>query len=241
MKQEAQRWLKFCLGYCMRPLSIFILLIISTVTVNAQSATGWTKEELRMANTAGNADYLTGEEKDMIIYMNLARMDGERFFNTFLQDFIEVHNEQMKQYSNYEKVKIDRNDRYYKSLKNDLKNVKLLPVFWPDEALSQVAKQHARDLGRNNFAKHNSSDGRTPVQRIGKIYPKRSSGENLAFGFSSGLGNVCLLLIDKGVPDLGHRKLILNTSLQLNTVGVSIQPHKTYRYCAVIDFVALPI
>ncbi|MNE94399.1 hypothetical protein D3C80_1923560 [compost metagenome] len=72
------------------------------------------------------------------------------------------------------------------------------------------------------------------------MYPKKSSGENLSFGFSSGLGNVCMLLIDKGVPDLGHRKMILNTSYQLNTVGISIQPHKTYRYCAVIDFVALP-
>lgn len=224
----------------MKPLLTFILLLISILPLKAQSTDGWTKEELRMANTAGNADYLTGEEKDMVIYMNLVRMDGERFFNTFLQDFIDAHNEQMKQYSNYERLKIDRKDKYYLSLKNDLKNIKLLPVFWPDEALSQVAKLHAKDLGRNNFAKHNSSDGRTPKDRIGKLYPKRSSGENLAFGFSSGLGNICLLLIDKGVPDLGHRKLILNTSYQLNTVGLSIQPHKTYRYCAVIDFVSLP-
>jgi hypothetical protein len=224
----------------MRPLLAFTFFILSAFTIKAQNTNGWTKEELRMANTAGDADYLTGEEKDMVIYMNLVRMDGERFFNTFLQDFIDAHNEQMKQYSNYERLKIDRKDKYYLSLKNDLKNIKLLPVFWPDEALSQVAKMHAKDLGRNNFAKHNSSDGRTPKDRIGKLYPKRSSGENLAFGFSSGLGNICLLLIDKGVPDLGHRKLILNTSYQLNTVGLSIQPHKTYRYCAVIDFVSLP-
>lgn len=224
----------------MRPLLAFTFFTLLILTVQAQNTNGWTKEELRMANTAGNADYLSGEEKDMVIYMNLVRMDGERFFNTFLQDFIDAHNEQMKQYSNYERLKIDRKDKYYLSLKNDLKNIKLLPVFWPDEALSQVAKLHAKDLGRNNFARHNSSDGRTPKDRIGKLYPKRSSGENLAFGFSSGLGNICLLLIDKGVPDLGHRKLILNTSYQLNTVGLSIQPHKTYRYCAVIDFVSLP-
>ncbi len=200
----------------------------------------WTKEELKMANTAGNASYLTGEEKDIVIYMNLVRMDGERFFNTFLQDFIDEYNEKMKQYSNYETLKISRNNSYYLSLKRDLKNIRSLPVFWPDEALSWVAKQHARDLNRNNFAGHNSTDGRTAKDRIAKIYPKRSSGENIAFGFSSGLGNVCLLLIDRGVPDLGHRKMILNTSYELNTVGVSIQPHKTYRYCAVTDFVALP-
>lgn len=226
----------------MKPFLIIIILFLtfSFNYSNAQNAGAWTKAELKMANTAGNADYLTAEEKDIVIYMNLVRMDGERFFNTFLQDFIDDYNEKMKQYSNYERLKISRTDNYYRSLRNDLKNIKLLPVFWPDEALSWVAKQHAKDLNRNNFAAHRSSDGRMPKDRIGKIYPKRSSGENLAFGFSSGLGNVCLLLLDKGVPDLGHRKMILNTSFQLNTVGVSIHPHKTYRHCAVIDFVALP-
>lgn len=218
----------------------FLFLSISILSVKAQSESKWTKEELKMANTAGNAPYLTGEEKDIVIYMNLVRMDGERFFNTFLQDFIDDYNEKMQKYSNYNKLKISRTDSYYLSLQRDLKNIRLLPVFWPDEALSWVAKQHAKDLNRNNFAAHNSSDGRTAKDRIAKMYPKKSSGENLAFGFSSGLGNVCLLLLDKGVPDLGHRKMILNTSYQLNTVGVSIQAHKTYRYCAVIDFVALP-
>lgn len=220
----------------------FVCLFVSfsSFYLKAQSTGSWTKEELKMANTAGNASYLTGEEKDIVIYMNLVRMDGERFFNTFLQDFIDDHNEKMKQYSNYERLKISRKDSYYRSLERDLKNIKLLPVFWPDEALSWIAKQHARDMNKNNYAAHNSKDGRSAIQRIAKIYPKKSSGENLSFGFSSGLGNVCMLLIDKGVPDLGHRKMILNTSYQLNTVGVSIQPHKTYRHCAVIDFVALP-
>lgn len=226
----------------MKSFLIFVCLFVSLSSSysKAQNANAWTKEELKMANTAGNASYLTGEEKDIVIYMNLVRMDGERFFNTFLQDFIDEYNEKMKQYSNYERLKISRNDSYYLSLKRDLKNIRLLPVFWPDEALSWVAKQHARDLNRNNFAAHKSTDGRTAKDRIAKMYPKKSSGENIAFGFPSGLGNVCLLLIDKGVPDLGHRKMILNTSFELNTVGVSIQPHKTYRYCAVIDFVALP-
>lgn len=224
----------------MKPFLFFLVFTLSCSYADAQNASAWTKEELKMANTAGNSAYLTGEEKDIVIYMNLVRMDGERFFNTFLQDFIDDYNEKMKQYSNYNRLKISRTDSYYLSLQRDLKNVRLLPVFWPDEALSWVAKQHAKDLNRNNFAAHKSSDGRTAIERIAKMYPKKSSGENLAFGFSSGLGNVCLLLLDKGVPDLGHRKMILNTSYQLNTVGVSIQPHKTYRYCAVIDFVALP-
>lgn len=202
--------------------------------------TAWTKEELKMANTAGNVSYLTGEEKDIVIYLNLARMNGEKFFNTYFQDFVEENNRQMLRYGNYDELKIDRNSSYYRSLKRDLQNIRNLSMYYPDEALSKVARAHANDLNRNNLATHNSSNGRTVMERIGKIYPKRSNGENLAFGFSSGLANVCMLLLDKGVPDLGHRKIILDTSYNLNTVGVSIQPHKKYRYCAVIDFVSLP-
>lgn len=219
---------------------VLMLLFLNSAAKNTSKSLSWSKEELRKANTAGNAKYLSGEEKDLILYMNLMRMDGEKFFNTFFQEFVDTHNKQMMQYSNYKQLRIDRNDSYYRSLEKDLKKVKNFPLFWPDEALSYVARQHAKDMNTRNYAAHTSKDGRTVKDRISTMYPKRSHGENLAFGFPTGLGNVCMLLLDKGVPDLGHRKLLFNTAYNLNFVGVSIQPHKGYRYCSVTDFVALP-
>jgi hypothetical protein len=200
----------------------------------------WTKEELRAANTAGDAKYLSGEEKDMVIYMNLVRMDGERFFRTYFQDYMEQHNRQMLKYSNYNELKISKTDKYYKSLEADLKEVKGLSVFWPDEAMSWVAAQHAKDMNKYNYATHNSRDGRTVKDRIGKMYPRKACGENLAFGYSTGLANICMLLLDRGVSNLGHRKIILNQDYKFNYIGVSIMPHKGYKYCSVTDFVALP-
>lgn len=220
---------------------IWLLPIASALTVNTvQASNTWSKEELRAANTAKNADYLTAEEKDLVMYMNLARINGEKFFNTYFQEFAEEHNTQMAKYSNYNQLKINKNGRYYKSLKEDLKKIRNLPAFHPDEALSWVARQHAKDMNTHNYAAHKSKDGRTVKDRISSMYPNRSLGENLAFGYASGLGNVCMLLLDQGVADLGHRKLILNTALKLNYVGISIQPHRGYRYCSVSDFVALP-
>nr|WP_068892056.1 CAP domain-containing protein [Pedobacter panaciterrae] len=228
----------------MKLLSISILFLFSIFTTTSVKKTSdydtWSKEELKMANTAGNSNYLTGQEKDLVIYMNLARMDGEKFFNTYFQDFVDAYNKKAIKYSNYNELKITKNDKYYRSLEQQIKAVKGLPMLWPDEALSIVARQHAKDMNRNNFSGHKSSDGRSVGDRISEIYPKRSNGENLAFGFSTGFENVCMLLLDKGVPDLGHRKMILNESYGLNYIGVSIQPHKKYGYCAVIDFVALP-
>lgn len=225
-------------------LSVLILFLFAPLlkanTLAAQQVnTTFTKEELRMANTAGNSSYLNGQEKDMVMYLNLARINGAKFFLTFFQEFVDDYNRKMQQYSNYSQLKVNRNDSYYRSLKKTLMESSNLPVFWPDEALSKVARKHAEDLNRNNLASHLSSDGRTLKDRIDALYPNKSHGENLAFGFPTGLGNVCMLLLDKGVPDLGHRKSLLNSSYKLNTIGVNIGPHKSYRYCAVIDLVAL--
>lgn len=200
----------------------------------------WTREELNLANTARDVDYLSKEEKDIIFYMNLIRMDGEKFFNTYFQDFVKSHNERMKRYSNYKDLKVNTYDRYYRGLAQDLKNVKNLGLFYPDETLTYVALQHGKDMNRKNLAGHRSSDGTGTQDRISTYYPNRAMAENLAFGFAKGLDNVCMLLLDKGVPDLGHRKNILNSKLGLNIVGVSIQPHPSYKYSATIDFVGIP-
>jgi len=230
----------------MKFIPIALLLFIFTSTaVNAQSSSSsdhaWTQEELDNANTAKNAPYLSEEEKEIVFYMNIARTDGRRFFETYFQDFVNAYNVDMQQYSNYNDLKVNRKDKYYRGLEQDLDVIKGLPLFSPDETLTFVAQQHAKDLSKHNIAGHNSSDGRTVKDRISKYYPRRAMAENLAFGFSKGLANVCMLLLDKNVPDLGHRKTILGTGYNLSRVGVNIRQHPGYKYCAVIDFISDPV
>ena len=222
---------------------VFLLFICTNFTLRAQTNNSdnlWTQEELDNANTARNTDYLNEEEKKIVFYMNLARTDGERFFNTYFQDFVNAYNIDMQRYSNYNDLKVNRKDKYYRGLKEDLQEIKGLSLFSPDETLTWIAQQHAKDLSKHNIAGHNSSDGRTVKDRISKFYPRRAMAENLAFGFSKGLANVCMLLLDKNVPDLGHRKTILGTGYNLSQVGVNIKSHPGYRYCAVIDFISAP-
>lgn len=219
----------------------FLLFFFSTYTIKAQSSAKiWTPEELENANTAKNTSYLNDEEKKIIFYMNLARTDGEKFFNTYFQDFVQAYNVDMQQYRNYDELKVNRKDKYYRGLEKDLKTIKGLPLFSPDETLTWISQQHAKDMKKHNLAGHNSSDGRSVSDRIWKYYPGRAVSENLAFGFSKGLANVCMLLLDKNVPDLGHRKTILGTSYNLSLVGVNISSHPGYKYCAVIDFISEP-
>lgn len=224
----------------MKLIYLFLFSFFSLFIPGANAQSKWTEEELNRANTAKNTTYLSTEEKNIIFFMNLVRIDGNRFFNTYFQEFVQSHNLKMQAFRNYNELKVDRQDKYYRGLEIDLKLIKGLSLFYPDELLTYGADQHGIEMNRYNLAGHNSKDGRNAQDRIGKYYPNRSLAENLAFGFAKGLDNVCLLLLDKGVADLGHRKNILNNTLGLNIVGVSIQPHPTYRYSATIDFAGIP-
>lgn len=217
-------------------LPIFSLIFLSFVA----KAQNWTDSEFQQANTAATASYLTNEEKNLLMYMNLIRIDGEKFYYTFLQDYINNYNSKVKKYRNYNQLKITKNNSYYLSLLKHLKSVKNLSMFYPDEKLTALSRNHALDLNRNNIDTHESSNGTSFAKRISKYFPNHTMSENIDFGYSNSLDIVCHLLLDCGVPSLGHRFNILDQKNKLNTAGVSIQRHPMYNWCAVVDFVAQP-
>jgi uncharacterized protein YkwD len=215
-----------------------LLLLIFTFQANAQK---WTDAEFRKANTAANSSYLSNEEKNIVLYMNLIRLDGEKFYYTFLEDYINNYNAKVRKYRNYNELRIARNNSYYTSLLKHLRGVKNLQMFYPDDKLTSLSRDHAQDLNRNNLDTHESSNGDKFSKRLSRYFPNKAMSENIDFGYSNSLDIVCHLLLDCGVPSLGHRFNLLDQKYKLNTVGVSIQPHPSYTWCAVIDFVAQPV
>jgi len=215
-----------------------LLLLIFSCQANAQK---WTDAEFRKANTAANASYLSNEEKNIVMYMNLIRIDGEKFYYTFLEDYINNYNAKVRKYRNYNELRITRNNSYYTSLLKHLRGVKNLQMFYPDDKLTSLSRSHAQDLNRNNLDTHESSNGDKFSKRLSRYFPNKAMSENIDFGYSNSLDIVCHLLLDCGVPSLGHRFNLLDQKYKLNTVGVSIQPHPSYTWCAVIDFVAQPM
>lgn len=217
-------------------LMIFLSFFLA-ITSHAQS---WTDAEYQRANTAANVPYLSSEEKNIVLYMNLARIDGEKFYDTIIEDYIDDYNSKVRKYRNYNDLKISKNNPYYLSLLKHLRGIKNLPMFYPDDKLSMVSRNHALDLNRNNLDTHESSNGEKFSKRISKYYPSKTMSENIDFGNANGLDIVCHLLLDCGVPSLGHRLTILDQKSRLNMVGISIQRHPSYNWCAVIDYVANP-
>ena len=205
--------------------ALFILQLLFSASLFAQSSfPEWTPQQSAMANTAKEANYLSEEEKKVVLLSNLARLDGALFAQTYLQDYVAG------------KLK-GKESRYVRSLSTELQKVKGLPMLKPHEKLFKAASYHANDMGTKGLMGHNSSDGVDFFARIRSFMNPSSNfsfAENCAYGFSSANDIVLQLLIDEGIPALGHRKNLLSDKFDL--VGVSIQPHKKYRHNCVQDF-----
>ncbi|MBO7143037.1 MAG: CAP domain-containing protein [Bacteroidales bacterium] len=184
---------------------------------NDQTATTkFTDAQIEAANTAKDATYLSDDEKLVIFYINLSRIDGKAFAEAYLSDLK------------------GSNNSYEKSLLTDLAEVKDRKLVLPNENLCKAAKAHANDLNKSNIFQHNSSDGTDPFTRIAKYYKGGAMAENIQAGPKDPFKIVRQLLIDNGTSSLGHRKNILNQTYV--RIGVAIGPHPQYGSCCVQDF-----
>jgi uncharacterized protein YkwD len=190
------------------------LLIFSTCFAIAQN--NWTTDELEKANTALNMDYLNETEKQVIFYSNLARINGSLFADTYLQNYINENN-------------ISKNT-YVISLIKDLKKSEPANPLIPQKDLYEAALYHAKTSGKNGSVGHQNFNVRTK----GLIKKYNSLGENCDYGSDEALAIVLNLLIDENIPNLGHRKNILNPAFA--HTGAAIHQHKRYKVNTVIIY-----
>jgi hypothetical protein len=200
-----------------RTMALAILAFMPVGMMRAQTTDfnwNWDKETINRANTAEDVDFLSEDEQKVILYVNLARIDGPLFASTFLDEYI--------------KIKKIKANSYTRSLYKELKNVKDLPVLVPEKDLYKAAREHATWSGKKGYQGHKGFK-----QRFSPLMSKYSEvGENIYYGPYTPLEIVVQLLIDEGVADLGHRKNLLNP--KFNSIGVAIKPHKTFDYNCVM-------
>lgn len=116
----------------------------------------------------------------------------------------------------------DSKDYYESTLIRELKRLSPKPILVPDRKLFESAKCHAVESGQNGSIGHER-----------KRCAEHFVGECCHYGDADALEIVKNLLIDKGVESLGHRRICM---MDFNRLGVSIQPHKTFKANAVLDF-----
>ncbi len=125
---------------------------------------------------------------------------------------------------------------YGASIGVDLSYIAPSPPLAFDPRLIQAAYLDALDMSNRNFFAHVNPDGLDPGQRMTNAgYPWVSWGESIAAG--SGLTTpaaaLALLIIDAGVPNLGHRNHLLANGYPDNIqkqVGIGIVLGGTGQY-----------
>lgn len=193
------------------PVIVFIAIIHA---LYAQPE--WDSTIIEKANTARDNRNLKDDEKQVIFYTNLARANGELFATTYLKKYMDSTGMEPTSFT--------------RSLERDLRNIRDLPMLSPEPDLYDVARKHAIESGKSGRRGHQGFKRRFK-DLLSKYY---AYGENCYYGPDDPLAIVIKLLIDEGIPDLGHRFNMLDP--KYNSIGVSIMPHKTYGYNCVMEF-----
>src|SRR5262245_50983506 len=92
--------------------------------------------------------------------------------------------------------------------------------------LVQAARLHSLDMSARAFFAHTNPDGRNPGQRMRDAgFTWTSYGESIAAGFPNSAEALSGLIIDTGIPDLGHRRHLLAMDAAFrgqNQVGIGV-------------------
>ncbi len=156
--------------------------------------------------------FATDIEKDVYNYLNFARTRPKEFCEKFV-------------IPNW-----DKNNSYENSLVEKMMSLKPMGTLLPDRKLYASADCHAIVSGELGFVGHTRSVNRKTKKKCDSYF----MGECISYGCGSGLSIVLQLLIDDGVPSLGHRYICLSEGFI--EVGISIRKHAKYGVNCVLDF-----
>lgn len=160
-------------------------------------------------NSAATIAWMSTHDREVLYWLNVARMNPSGFYNRFL----------------LKAAQANPSDSYLRSLMTTMYSMKPVPALLPDKTLYDEAMCHARSSGSSGYVGHARTHA--PCK---KIY----SGECCSYGAESPLGVVIQLLVDDGVPSLGHRILCLEAGFKL--AGIASAPHTRFGSNTVIDF-----
>lgn len=197
----------------LRKIAVLLLLLICFKSFSlVEIKKYFTVSEIKKANTALKATYLTQTERDVFMVLNLARL--------FPKKFLVFYTAYAKDNAGSDVLKTNP---YYTSLTKTLQKMKPTHAFLPNAKMWQLAKCWAIEAGEGGIVGHNRTQCKEGY-----------SAECCTYGNRTAVEIVMSFLIDKDVESLGHREACLSEGY--NQIGVSQQAHKTWRTNTVIDF-----
>lgn len=198
-----------------KPL-VFQRVALPKPAMNDRTVLAWNEHQKEYAN-------LTQNEQEFYYWVNYSREKPQDFYENAVLPVIKVYPQLVSE--------------NLKSLGEDLKNASSLVFFRLNDTLLQMSTAHAKDITSSNAnPSHNSTNGEEFSDRFKKNGLKNCGGENISYGGgdTDPLFMLIMLYLDINVPELGHRKALLNPAF-VNT-GISIRKYASGNTFLVEDF-----
>lgn len=203
----------------MKLILIFLIISLVTNTTNGQIATySFEEKSIPMPKKMDSVvllknqqmigyNHLSETEKDFYYWTNYSRANPKRYWDSVIVPIV----------TNFPQFK----GSYTESLYRDIITIKgELPFLALNSELILLAQNHAKDIVSNNAQPgHNSFNGITFQQRFKTTGLNSCGSENISFGEITPYFALAMLYIDYGLPNVGHRKTLLNPMLTRIGVG----------------------
>jgi len=106
-----------------------------------------------------------------------------------------------------------------------------------DPRISAACQDHVNDIGPRGLITHESSDGRSLIDRFEKYFEwDGSCCENIDVGNKLAVNIIISLLVDDGILDRPHQKNMFNPDMKY--FGIGCGEHKEFDVITVIDYVS---
>ncbi|GHV70151.1 lipoprotein [Spirochaetia bacterium] len=186
-------------------------------------------------DTGRDAEYLTEDEKAVLLEMNMVRYNGAAYARLYLQPMLANFNGNFYALPGESSMYTHEGARAVRECIAALNKIANREPLLPARGLALAARDHVRDTGPSGRTGHTGSNGSTPSKRINRYGQwGKTCGENISYGYSGARDIMIQLLVDDGVSSREHRNNILKQAYRY--VGLSIGPHKTYEFMCVIDY-----
>lgn len=164
---------------------------------------------------------LPNEAKQLLYWTNYCRNNPQKFWDSAALPVL-------KTFPKLKKTEAE-------SMRSDIIHAGQLPMFTLNNLLITTAQSHAADIANKNAPlSHNSTNGTEFGARMKKAGIMFCANENIALSSQSVLLSIMLLYLDIGVPNLGHRKTLLDPSLR--EIGIGSALYGNDQYFLVQDF-----
>ncbi|MFZ5429681.1 MAG: CAP domain-containing protein [Bacteroidota bacterium] len=211
---------------------LYVFMAVLLPGISGATGNNW---DIAALNTAARAEYLSENEKAVILEINKLRNNPAAYAREYLEPMLTMYKGNMLYMPGNDPIITREGITALKDAIKALKSAKPAPPLMPDQRLTKASADHQQEQSKTGKTGHKGSNGSSIDDRISRYGDwDKKIAENIFYGDPDARSVVLHLVIDDGVPNRGHRINFLDPGLRY--VGVACGTHKTYRFLCVMNF-----